>query len=89
MIAGRLSDRGSVAIRCDQVRSLLDEATRLVQALWGELAEATTSVFPDAVGPDEILLTQAAQLFNEVAASELVFTSLAHTVPNSTGPASR
>ncbi len=80
-IASRLTDRASVATRCEQVRSLLDESGKLIFALWSELGEATGPLFQSAAGPDEVVLTQASTVLKEVAEVDQAVAVMTKTVP--------
>jgi len=84
-IAGRLTDKASVAARCEQVRGLLDETRKLMLALWSELGEGAAGVFPDVMSADEVVLTQAAGVLKEVAAADKSSSDLLKTVPEDNG----
>ncbi|MBB4954563.1 very-short-patch-repair endonuclease [Agrobacterium vitis] len=79
MIASRLTDKSSVAARCAQVRSLLEETRRLQLTLWNDLGDGTAVLFPDAVGPDDVVQTQAAAVINEIASADRAFSLLSRT----------
>lgn len=81
LIAGRLSDRAAVSARCEQVRALLEETRRLLLGLWADLGDATGNLFGDAIGADEIVLTQGAAVIKELAAADHLFASLVKEVP--------
>jgi very-short-patch-repair endonuclease len=81
LIAGRLSDRTSVAGRCEQVRALLDESRRLLLSLWKDLGEKASVLFSDAPGPDGVSLTQTSQFAREIADAHKVFLTLVRSVP--------
>ena len=84
-IASRLTDRSAVAARCQQVRALLDEASRLTSDLWNELGERAPSLFQNAVAPDEIVLTQAVPVLKEIAEAHQSFVPLARLLPDTNG----
>ncbi|WP_413711667.1 DUF3320 domain-containing protein [Rhizobium sp. Rhizsp82] len=84
-IAGRLTDKASVAARCEQVRGLLDETRKLMLALWSELGEGAGGLFPDVIGADEVVLTQAASVLKEVAAADKSSSVLLKAVPEDNG----
>jgi very-short-patch-repair endonuclease len=82
MIAGRLTDKSAVASRCEQVRALLEESRRLLLLLWSDLGGQSASLFPDAAGADEVVLTQAAAVLKEIAGADAVFAPLARSLPD-------
>jgi len=81
-IAGRLTDRSAVAIRCQQVRALLDEASRLTSELWIEVGDRAPSLFQNAAAPEEIILTQVAPVLKEIAEAHKTFVPLARSLPD-------
>lgn len=85
MIASRLTDKSSVAARCEQVRTLLEETRRLLLSLWSDLGDRTAALFPNAIGPDEIVLTQAAAVIKEIAGADRAFSPLVRTVLDDAG----
>ncbi|RFB90753.1 helicase [Rhizobium leguminosarum bv. trifolii] len=85
LIASRLSDKASVATRCEQVRDLLEDARKLVFAFWSELGDSTAPLFQAVAGPDEVVLTQASTVLKEVAAADLTFMGLVKAVPENNG----
>ncbi|TBZ41638.1 DUF3320 domain-containing protein [Rhizobium leguminosarum bv. viciae] len=85
LIASRLTDKASVATRCEQVRASLDEARKLVFALWSELGDGTTPLFQGAAGPDEVILTQASAVLKELATADRAVGELTRTVPADNG----
>ncbi len=84
-IASRLTDRRAVAVRCEQVRALLDETTRLTASLWADAAHKTPLLFQNAVSPEEIILTQAAPVLKEIVQTENSFEAMARAVPETNG----
>ncbi|MDX0567205.1 DUF3320 domain-containing protein [Sinorhizobium medicae] len=84
-IASRLTDRSAVATRCQQVRALLNEASKLTSDLWIEVGDSAPSLFQNAVVPDEIVLTQAAPLLKEIAEAHRAFVPLARSLPDTNG----
>jgi len=79
-IASRLTDRAAVATRCEQVRGLHEEVRHLMASLWSDLGDQNLALFPDAAGPDEVMLTQAATLIKEIAAADQAFVPLVHAI---------
>ncbi len=75
-IASRLSDRGAVSERCEQVRNLLEESRRLLSSFWLDIGEGARSLFPDAPGVEAVVLTQAAQIFRDITDAEKTFAPL-------------
>ncbi|MCO6178042.1 DUF3320 domain-containing protein [Ciceribacter sp. RN22] len=85
MIASRLTDKSSVAARCEHVRTLLEETRRLLLSLWSDLGDGTGALFPNAIGPDEIVLTQAVAVIKEIAGADRAFSPLVRTLPDDAG----
>jgi very-short-patch-repair endonuclease len=84
-IASRLSDKGAVGARCEQVRALHDETRRLLLNLWADLGETALTVFTDAPGPETALLTQVSQFMRELSDADSTFTPLVQTIPETNG----
>ncbi len=84
-IASRLTDRSAVAARCEQVRALLNEASRLALEMWTEAGDKAPSLFQNAVAVDEVVLTQAAPLLKEIAEADRSFASMAKSLPETNG----
>lgn len=80
-IASRLTDKASVATRCEQVRGLLEDVRKLMFTLWSELGDGTGLLFPTAAGPDEVVLTQASTVLKEIATADRGVASLTKTAP--------
>lgn len=76
VIASRLTDKSAVVERCEQVRGQLEEARRLFLSLWTDLGDSTSSLFPDAVDVDEVVLTHSAPVLKQVANAETELTEL-------------
>ncbi len=80
-IASRLTDKASVATRCEQVRTLLEDTRKLMFSLWSDLGEGTPQVFQAAAGPDEAVLTQASAVFKEIASADAAISALSKSDP--------
>ncbi|ACE92258.1 putative superfamily I DNA and RNA helicase protein [Rhizobium etli CIAT 652] len=80
-IAGRLTDKGSVATRCEQVRALLEDMRKLMISIWTDLGDGTAQVFQAAAGPDEAVLTQASAVLKEIATADRAIATLMKGVP--------
>ncbi|WP_414814764.1 DUF3320 domain-containing protein [Rhizobium sp. IY2] len=80
-IASRLTDKGSVATRCEQVRALLEDMRKLMISLWTDLGDGTAQLFQAAAGPDEAVLTQASTVLKEVATADRAIAALMKGVP--------
>lgn len=78
-IASRLTDKASVATRCEQVRTLLEDTRKLMFALWSELSDGTAPLFQAAAGPDEVVLTQASTVLKEIATADRAIATLTKT----------
>ncbi|NKL79039.1 DUF3320 domain-containing protein [Rhizobium leguminosarum] len=80
-IASRLTDKGSVATRCEQVRALLEDTRKLMFSLWSDLGDGTPQLFQAAAGPDEAVLTQASAVLKEIATAHRAIAALTNAVP--------
>jgi hypothetical protein len=84
-IASRLTDKSSVAARCEQVRTLLEETRKLMFALWSDLGDGAASLFPDAVGAEEVVLTQAVAILKDMAIADRACAGLIKSIPDENG----
>ncbi|KQS77415.1 helicase [Rhizobium sp. Leaf384] len=76
VIASRLSDKGAVSSRCEQLKDQLDEARRLLQAFWTSIGHEAARLFPDALSVDEVSLVTAAKAARDLSEADKAFAPL-------------
>lgn len=76
VIASRLSDKGAVSSRCEQLKDQLEETRRLLQVFLTDIGHEASRLFPDASSVDEVSLVTAAKTIRDLAEADKAFAPL-------------